>query len=73
VLRFAPDGIETLRIPFPARNVSSVTFGGDNYTDLYVTTAGGEDTTAHGDGAGALFRLRLGIQGVPEYRSMIAV
>jgi D-xylonolactonase len=73
LLRFAPDGTETLRIPFPAHNVSSVTFGGDDYTDLYVTTAGGEDTAAHGERAGALFRLRLGIQGVPECRSMIAV
>ncbi len=73
LLRFAPDGSETMRISFPASNVSSVTFGGDDYTDIYVTTAGGEDKRTNGPGAGALFRLRLGIRGVPELRSWVAV
>jgi len=71
LLRFAPDGSENMRVTFPANNVSSVTFGGADYRDMYVTTAGGEDKTANGPGAGALFRLRLGIQGVPEFHSHI--
>jgi D-xylonolactonase len=69
LLRFDPDGAEIARIAFPASNVSSVTFGGDDYADLYVTTAGGDDKAANGAGAGALFRLRLGVQGKPEFRS----
>lgn len=72
LLRFDPDGTEVARIAFPASNVSSVTFGGADYSDIYVTTAGGDDKAANGPGAGALFRLRLGIRGLPEFRSRIS-
>ena len=72
LVRYTPDGEEALRIAFPARKVSSVTFGGPDYTDIYVTTAGGDQKAREGDGAGALFRLRLGIQGKPEFRSKIS-
>lgn len=72
LLRFAPDGSETLRIPFPAKKVSCPIFGGDDYADLYVTTAGGDSKATDGDEAGALFRLRPGVRGVPEFRSRIA-
>jgi len=71
LVRYTPDGEEALRIAFPARKVSSVTFGGPDYTDIYVTTAGGDQKAREGDGAGALFRLRLGIQGKAEFRSKI--
>lgn len=67
----APDGGEVLRIPFPAKKVSSVIFGGPDYTDMYVTTAGGDNKAQEGKGAGALFRLNLGINGVPEFASRI--
>lgn len=73
LVRYAPDGREVLRISFPARKVSSVTFGGTDYADIYVTTAGGDDKAQEGPGAGALFRLNLGIQGVPEFPSRIAL
>lgn len=73
LLRFAPDGSEVARIAFPASNVSSVTFGGQDYSDMYVTTAGGDDKAANGPGAGALFRLRLGVRGLPEFRSRISI
>jgi len=71
LVRYAPDGRELLRIAFPARKVSSAIFGGPDYTDLYVTTAGGHDKASNGPGAGALFRLRPGVRGVPEFRSRI--
>jgi len=71
VIRFAPDGTEERRIHFPSKPVSCVTFGGEDYTDLYVTTAGGDDKPENGPGAGALFRVNLGIRGVPEFRSRI--
>lgn len=73
LVRYAPDGSEVLRINFPAKKVSSVTFGGPDYTDMYVTTAGGDDKAQEGSGAGALFRLNLGIQGVPEFPSRVTV
>jgi sugar lactone lactonase YvrE len=71
LVRYTPDGVEERRIAFPARKVSSVTFGGPDYTDIYVTTAGGDQKATEGKGAGALFRLRLGIQGKAEFRSKI--
>ncbi len=76
VVRYAPDGTEDRRINFPAKKVSSVIFGGKDYTDLYVTTAGGNNKPEEGVGAGALFRVRLapeGIRGLPEFRSRIGL
>ncbi len=73
VVRHAPDGTIERRIELPTTKVSSVTFGGKDYSDLYITTAGGEDEPNLGKGAGALFRVRTGISGVAEYRSAIQV
>lgn len=73
LVRYAPDGREVSRVAFPARKVSSAVFGGDDYTDLYVTTAGGQDKATNGPGAGALYRLRPGVRGVPEFRSRIGL
>ncbi len=73
LVRYAPDGTEERRIAFPAKKVSCVTFGGPDYTDMYVTAAGGEDKAEDGPGAGALFHLNLGIRGIPEFRSRIGL
>ena len=43
-----------------------MTFGGEDLMDIYVTTADGDNKAENGPGAGALFRLRLGIKGMPE-------
>jgi D-xylonolactonase len=70
--RYTPDAVEDQRIEFPAKKVSSVTFGGDDLSDIYVTTALTDSTKAEeGQGAGALFRLRLGIRGLPEFFSRV--
>ncbi len=71
--RYAPDGSEERRIAFPAPKVSCATFGGDDYTDIYVTTAGGNRKDMDGPGAGALYRINVGIRGVPEFRSRVKV
>ncbi len=73
LVRFTPQGVEERRIGFPAKKVSCVTFGGEGLTDIYVTTAGGHNKSEEGSGAGALFRLRLGIRGVPEFFSRIGL
>ena len=73
LVRYTPEGVLERRISFPAKKVSSVTFGGPDYTDMYVTTAGGDNKPGEGAGAGALFRLNLGIQGVPEFLSRVGV
>ncbi len=69
--RFTPDGVEERRVQFPAKKVSSVIFGGEDLTDMYVTTAGGQNKAQEGHGAGALFRLNLGIKGLPEFLSRV--
>ncbi len=43
----------------------------EDYKDIYVTTAGGDNKAENGPGAGSLFRLRTGIRGVPEFFSRI--
>ena len=73
LVRYSPEGEQVDRIWFPARKVSSVIFGGEDYTDMYVTTAGGEDKKGEGPGAGCLYRLNLGIRGKPEYLSKVGI
>ena len=73
LIRLNLDGEEVDRVKFPARKVSSIIFGGDDYRDAYVTTANVNGREVEGDGAGALFRVDLGVTGKPEYFSRIAV
>jgi len=73
IVRYTTDGREERRIEFPARKVSSAIFGGQNYEDLYVTTAGGNEKETDGPLAGALFRLRPGVRGVPEFVSRVGL
>jgi D-xylonolactonase len=71
LIRYAPDGTEDRRVEFPVWKVSSVTAGGPDYADAYVTTAGGDDRRREGTRAGSLFRLPLDVTGVPEFRSRV--
>jgi D-xylono/L-arabinono-1,4-lactonase len=73
LIRYAPDGTEDRRIEFPVQKVSSITFGGPDYSEIYITTGGGGDRANEGPLAGALFRLRLGIRGTPEFFSRIGL
>jgi D-xylonolactonase len=71
--RYSPEGEEEMSVPFPTELVSSVAFGGEGLTDIYCTTIAGDGRDDHGPGAGALFRLRTGIKGVPDYYSRIGL
>lgn len=71
--RYAPDGTEGRRVHLPAKKVSSLTFEGSDLTDIYVTTGGCDNKTTEGEGAGALFRVNIGIQGKPEFYSGIGL
>ncbi|GAB7017414.1 SMP-30/gluconolactonase/LRE family protein [Halostagnicola bangensis] len=77
VVRYDPDGTAVTEIDVPARKVSSVTFGGPEYEDCYLTTAlDGGTRESEGDGAGALFRVpstEVDATGVPEFRSRIGL
>ena len=73
LVRYTPEGEEQQRVSFPVGKVSCITFGCDGYTDAFVTTAGGNDKASEGADAGALFRLNLGVTGVPEFRSRVGL
>ncbi|HLF26714.1 MAG TPA: SMP-30/gluconolactonase/LRE family protein [Anaerolineae bacterium] len=70
IVRYTPDGREERRVQFPTLKITSLAFGGEDYRDVYVTSAGGDDSAAD-PAAGALFRLRSPIAGKPEFFSRI--
>lgn len=61
------DGRRQRRVVMPARNITSLTFGGDDYGTLFVTSA--VDTADTRNTGGALFALQPGVRGVPEHRT----
>lgn len=71
IVQYAPSGAELWRLEVPVDRPTSVAFGGEGLTDLYVTTAGGADPDAAAD-AGALFRVDLDVRGVEPHRSAVA-
>jgi D-xylonolactonase len=73
MVRYSQSGEELGRVLFPTKKVSSITFGGEDYTDAYVTTAGGQDKHLNGELAGALFHVSLGVRGRPEFLSGITL
>jgi len=73
LVRYAPDGRIDQEVFFPALKVSSASFGGDDYRDLYVTTAGGHIKKSDGKHAGSLFRIRPAVGGVPHFLSRIGL
>jgi sugar lactone lactonase YvrE len=74
VYRYTPAGVEQQRIQMPAKKVASVTFGGSELSDLYISTAlSGGDRHTEGAGAGGIFRLRPGVRGLPEFFSRVKI
>ncbi|MCP5432472.1 MAG: SMP-30/gluconolactonase/LRE family protein [Alphaproteobacteria bacterium] len=67
VLRFDPKGREVGEIRLPVSNVTSCCFGGEDFSDLYITTARwflDETKTGPQPLAGGLFVCRPGVRGV---------
>lgn len=72
VVGYDPAGREVTRIELPTSRVTSAGFGGADGRDLFITTAGGDETTpAEDPGAGGLYRLRMAIPGRSEYLSRV--
>ncbi|MDQ2945508.1 MAG: SMP-30/gluconolactonase/LRE family protein [Acidobacteriota bacterium] len=77
--RYDLDGRIERRIGIPAEQTSSLTFGGPDLTDIFVSSAATPDALAlvppayrsTGNVGGQLFHLNLGIQGKAEFRSRI--
>jgi len=74
IVRYDPDGKVERRLEFPAKQVSSLTFGGPQLTDVFVTSAAqsepmpimplGYDPQT-GPFGGALYHVNVGIPGQP--------
>jgi D-xylono/L-arabinono-1,4-lactonase len=72
IVRFLSDGKIGSRIALPTPKVASLTFGGEDFSDIYITTAGGNNKQENGELAGALFRLKAKTPGIPEFFSRIS-
>jgi sugar lactone lactonase YvrE len=80
VVRYDPDGVIERRIVTPAKQTSSITFGGPDLSEIFITSAGesaplpvmppGYDPTS-GYFGGALYRMQSDIQGKPEFMTNI--
>lgn len=71
VVRFAPDGTVDRVVEIPVDLVTNCTFGGDDLSTLFVTTArfGLNDADLEKTpGAGNIFAVRPGIQGIADNR-----
>ena len=74
VQRFDDQGRVDGFVDVPAAQVTSVAFGGDDLTDLYVTTAADGLTSAdrrEQPYAGGVFRCRPGVRGREPYRAVV--
>lgn len=78
--RYSPDGEEVMRIQLPTDKVSCVTFGGENYDRMFISSArNGEKCEVFRDKwqpdspAGDIFHLQTGIKGKPESLSRICL
>jgi sugar lactone lactonase YvrE len=69
VRRLAPDGTVTAVVELPVSQVTSCVFGGEDLSDLYVTSAKDglpDDRLRDEPHAGGVFRLRPGVRGLPQ-------
>jgi len=80
VVRYDPEGKVERRIEFPAKQVSSVAFGGKDLSDIFVTSASKTWPSpmmpksydpVSGNFGGQLYCVNLGVQGKPDYRADI--
>ena len=78
IVRYDSDGKVERRIQVPAWQVTCMAFGGPDWNELYITTAGEDWSTRYAplgyDSSrvhigGELYRLKLDIQGKPEYKT----
>ena len=82
IVRYDPDGRVERRVPTPAKQTSSLTFGGENLTDIFITSAGRSEPMPvmppgydpeRGFFGGPLYRTNLGIAGRPERKADISL
>lgn len=80
IVRYDPDGSIQQVVSLPASQTSSLSFGGPDLDEIFVTSASQPDAlrlappgySSSGNGSGGqLFRIRLQTQGKPEYKARL--
>jgi L-arabinonolactonase len=69
VTRYDPDGAVMQEISMPVQRPTSCAFGGEDLTELFITSAwtGLDRSDKQHEAAGGLFRLHAGVRGQEEY------
>jgi D-xylonolactonase len=82
VVRYDPEGKVERRIPVPAKQTSSLAFGGPDLTDIFITSAGRSEPmpcmppgydAVNGNFGGQLYHIHLGIAGQAQPKADIRV
>ncbi|MDX2052603.1 MAG: SMP-30/gluconolactonase/LRE family protein [Polyangiaceae bacterium] len=73
VIRYSPAGVALERHEIGTPMVTSVTFGGPELDEVYVTSAGGKASQPISETAGALFKIRADARGRAEFRSRVGL
>jgi len=74
VKRYSPHGKEVMKIDLPTKKITSLTFAGDNYQEIYITSAIGEvGSPVEEVEAGALFHYQTEVVGLPENKSKVYI
>lgn len=75
VHRYDPNGEHHSKLTLPVKKISCVTFGGDSYEHLFISTAKGDNPPSSNDDksnkAGDIFYLKPAVKGRPERLSCI--
>jgi D-xylonolactonase len=71
VARYSPDGKEKQRIALPTTFITSLTFGGDDYSQMFIVSGMANDRQKFGPLAGATFALKPGVRGRAEFVSRV--
>ncbi len=71
VVRLSPQGDVIDRVAVTTPKTSSLSFGGEHFDEMYITTAGGAQRSAEDPHAGALFSCIADVRGVAENFSRI--
>lgn len=76
VHRYTPEGEHHSKVELPVEKVSCVTFGGDDYDRIFISTARGDNAPSPGDpryngAAGDIFQMSADVKGRPERLSCV--
>ena len=82
IYRYSPEGQQVMDLELPVPKISCVTFGGENYDRLFISSARGEEkcvslqdkwSPTNANPAGDIFHHQIDIKGRPELLSRVGL